>query len=146
MGYNRQKAQTVWALDFDAYPGLTVRARKPNFLGLRAAAAALPVLNAPARARVTDLQYLDAMNLLLDAFAMALVGWTLEEGADDRPVPATKQALERLDLEFLLDITGAWADATTTQPAAAAPAEPEPPEPPEVPEIEAELPMEVTAA
>jgi hypothetical protein len=144
VGYNRQKDLTVWALDFDAYPGLTVRARQANFLGLRAAAAALPVLNAPARARVTDVQYLAAMDLLLDAFAMALVDWTLLEGDDDRPVPATKQGLQRQDLEFLLNITGAWADATTTQPAAAAP--PPEPEPPEVPEIEAELPMEVTAA
>lgn len=143
MGYNRQKDLTVWALDFDAYPGLVVRARAASFLGLRAAAAAVPVLNAPAGARVTELQYLSAMDLLLDAFAMSLVDWTLEEGDDDRPVPATKQGLQHLDLPFLLDITGAWADATSTQPAAATPLEVEVPE---VPEIEAELPMEVTAA
>lgn len=143
MGYNRQKDLTVWALDFDAYPGLVVRARGASFLGLRAAAAAVPVLNAPPRAGVTDIQYLGAMDLLLDAFAMSLVDWTLEEGADDRPVPATKQGLQRQDLPFLLDITGAWADATGGQPAAVLPVEAELPD---VPEIEADLPMEVTAA
>jgi hypothetical protein len=143
MAYDRHEALTAYVLEFDDYPGLTVRVRKPGLDGLRAVDAAMPALQVPG---VPPRVQLAAFALLADALAESLVDWDLLNSG--QPVPATRAGIGRQDPDFLADLFKAWAMVANTAPSAAG-AEQQAeavPELPPVPEIEAELPMEVSAA
>jgi hypothetical protein len=145
MAYDRHDDVTAYVLEFDDYPGLTVSVRKPGLDGLRAVDAAMPALQVPG---VPPRVQLAAFALLADALAESLVDWDLLNSG--QPVPATRAGIGRQDPDFLADLFKAWAMVAATPAGAAqqqqqAEAE-QVDEPPPVPEIEAELPMEVSAA
>lgn len=114
MGYDRAAALDVFRLSFEEYPGLTLRARKPGFIGEQAVEAAWPVLRNPRAARRQQQQ---ALSLVADAMARALVDWNLEW--DGRPVPVTHAGLLGLDAPFLLDLVQAWVERVATRSVAA---------------------------
>jgi len=83
----------------------------------------------------------DALEETLRVFVPALVSWNLRD-EDDQPVPATTEALNDLDMDFVSAILAAWMSAVTG----------EVPDPLERrsngggPSLEASIPMEALSA
>lgn len=111
-----------WGPD-SALEGLDVHARAPSVGALRAVSA-LADITPPLSGE--DLEHIVAA---IDVFAAALIAWNLQDG-DGNPIPATRQALEEEDPEFVLEVMREWLLA-------------KPPAPPEPdPVIEMSLPMQ----
>lgn len=112
MGYDRAAALDVYRLSFEEYPGLTLRARRPSFIGEQAVELAWPVLRSRRAGRRAQQR---ALGLAAQAMAAALVDWDLEWAG--RPVPATHAGLVSLDTEFLLELVAAWVEQVAARPA-----------------------------
>lgn len=114
MGYDEAEAGTVWALDFEQYPGLTVRMRRPGFAAERLLARADRVLADGAADRARKM---DAFAGIFTALADSMESWTLTRNG--RPVPVTRADVLACDGLMLSRIVGAWrthAFAPQTQP------------------------------
>ncbi|MFC5834659.1 hypothetical protein [Nonomuraea insulae] len=113
MGYKRPAR--VYKLVFnedDDMAGLEVKARSMSTGGLLDMA---PLLDLQLSASPTA-EEMESIAELLERFAGVLVSWNLEDD-DDEPVPATLEGLLDQDIDFVLRIILAWADAISGVPA-----------------------------
>ncbi len=111
MAYDRAAALPVYRLGFEEYPGLTLRARRPSFLGERALRAALPVLEGRGSVALKE----RALEAAAEAMGWALVDWDLTWAG--RPVPPNSAGLQSLDTPFLLELVRAWVRNVAIRPA-----------------------------
>jgi hypothetical protein len=121
VAYDRAEALDVYRLSFEEYPGLSLRARRPSFVGEQSLELAWPVLRDRRAGRRAQQR---ALSLAADAMARSIVDWDLEW--DGRPVPPTHAGLLNLDTVFLLALVTAWVEQVATHPVGvSAVAEPE---------------------
>lgn len=128
MGYRRAK---LYKLTFDDYPGLQVSMKGLSVKGLMAVsrhAAGLKGMENLSELEGEQLAAaLAAAEELFRKFAAALVSWNLEDDETGEPVPATLEAVQDQDFDFILDLTLAWMDAAASvdtplkQPSASSP-------------------------
>lgn len=57
-----------------------------------------------------DLEKVGKLRELFDSFADSLVSWNVEL-EDDTPVPATREGVYSQDIDFILEVIAAWAEA-----------------------------------
>lgn len=138
MTYDRASALDVFRLEnFPEYPGLTIRALRPSFIGEQAIETTLPILADRSAGRPAQQK---ALMLLSECFADVLVDWDLKWLG--RPVPPTLSGLLRLDTRFLLALVRAWVEQVAMAPAVDEPAEAEAVDEPDVADgVLAEIPM-----
>jgi hypothetical protein len=109
-GYDRKAHAKVYLLKFEdpELAGLEVRARATSMDGIMdmAALAELGEDIGPEQIR--------ALDPLFERFVECLEHWNLEDGG--QPVPMTKAGLLAQDLEFVLSLVGAWAEAVAGVP------------------------------
>lgn len=96
MGY--RKVPTIYTIDdFEKYPGLEVRMK-----GLK--------LGKLKKFITMDDDDLDSsVEEIVKLLAEGIVSWNLED-EDGQPVPTTPEAFDDQELEFLMDLFGAWSD------------------------------------
>jgi hypothetical protein len=103
----------VYKLVFtDDLDGLEVKARSMSTGALLDMA---PLLDLKLSATPTA-EEMEGIRDLLERFAEVLVSWNLEDD-DDQPVPADIDGLLAQDLDFVMTIITAWADAVSGVPA-----------------------------
>lgn len=115
MGYKRKPK--VYRLHFedDDMSGLIVEVR-PSSVGTMLDTADLASMASVfdgismKNIRPEDLEKIGELRKLFDSFADSLVSWNLED-EDDNPVPATREGVYGQDVDFILEIIGAWAEA-----------------------------------
>lgn len=108
MGF--KKESTIFKLEFEdpAYSGLEVLAKSVptgDFLDLMDAAARMDLTS-----KTFSPDDLQAVKILIEGFARALVSWNLED-EDDNEVPTTIDGVRAQELPFLLPIVTSWMDA-----------------------------------
>jgi hypothetical protein len=126
MGYKRGALLLGWE-DGSEFAGLEVRMRR------------LTIKQLIRLEELTDLRSSDdsaevvaAMTELTDIIGKGLLGWNLEDEGTGEPVPATREALDGIDLDMTLAILRAWRRAAADVPLASPPSsltgEPVPPD------------------
>jgi len=105
--FDQSSRYQVYELGFRQHPGLVVRVRKPSFAGLLALARAERSLGVDLDgATVAGADRMEALAPVVDAFAAALVGWTLVDSGV--PVPATREGVYAQDYAFVLRMVLTW--------------------------------------
>lgn len=138
--FDQAVRRLTYDLDFRAYPGLTVRVRKPGYGAMLDLVDAEAVLGfGMSGMAVAGPARLEAFAPMVDAFADSLVSWTLADNGI--PVPATRAAVYRQDYTWLLDVVQSWYQRVVLRPASADRPDIDPAtnEPPVEPVDEAEL-------
>ncbi|MGR6923083.1 hypothetical protein ACU635_53265 [[Actinomadura] parvosata] len=135
MGYKRPTKvyKLVFAED-DDMAGLEVRARSMSTGALLDMA---PLLDLKLSASPTA-EEMESIAELLEKFAQVLVSWNLED-EDGQPVPATLEGLLDQDIDFVIRIIMAWADAISGVPAPLPQTSPD-----GEPSLAASIPMDVS--
>jgi hypothetical protein len=103
VSYDAAEHEQVWALEFEQYPGLIVRVRRPGFAAARTLARADRVLAEPS---VDPVRRMDALVDIFGALADSMESWTLTRRG--RPVSTTRAAVLACDGLMLGRIVGAW--------------------------------------
>ncbi|GAA2209314.1 hypothetical protein GCM10009850_047720 [Nonomuraea monospora] len=134
MGYKRPAKIYKLVFAEDDMAGLEVKARSMSTGDLLDMA---PLLDLKLSASPTA-EEMESIAELLERFADVLVSWNLED-EDDQPVPATLEGLLDQDIDFVMRIIMAWADAVSGVPAPL----PEP-SPGGEPSLAASIPMDVS--
>jgi hypothetical protein len=105
-GYDRKAHAKTYLLKFEApdLAGLEVLVRTTSMSGVMDMAGLADLGSGD----ITPEQ-IKQLDPLFDRFVESLDSWNLED--DGQPVPMTKAALLDQDLEFVLSLVGAWAEA-----------------------------------
>ncbi|MEV0618539.1 hypothetical protein AB0I81_34790 [Nonomuraea sp. NPDC050404] len=134
MGYKRPAKVYKLVFAEDDMEGLEVKARSMSTGALLDMA---PLFDLKLSASPTA-EEMESIAELLEKFAEVLVSWNLED-EDDQPVSATLEGLLDQDIDFVMRIILAWADAISGVPA------PLPhPSPGGEPSLAASIPMDVS--
>lgn len=97
MGYKRKKQTYTLIFANPEFEGLVVRTRK---------ASVAQFVEITSLAEMDD-KGLEELRAMLTAFAGMILDWNLEDD-DDTPVPVTAEALLDMDLDFVMELIGAW--------------------------------------
>lgn len=105
MGYDRKKKAKIFLLKFadEDMDGLEVRIRSTTMAGL------IDMAKLADLSKEVTQEDLVALDPLFDRFIACLDSWNLED--DGEPVPMTKAALMDQDIDFVLEVIGAWVEA-----------------------------------
>lgn len=109
MAYTKKHLRLRWPADGE-YAGLVVVMRAASLGVLLRLQSLTSELQGPA----SEEAGLAAIGELVDALTASLVSWELfEEDADgaERPVPATREGVEGLDVALTMEIVRAWMEA-----------------------------------
>lgn len=103
MAFDAAEHGDLWELNLQAYPGLTVRVRRPGFAAKNMLRRAAPIL---LDSVAPEGQVENAKALLFGALADSIHSWTLKWRG--RPLAPTRRNVLAQDESLLLAIAAAW--------------------------------------